>query len=173
MSRGKLNEAMENAKVTSKQLIDIASGMAKKCTQELDALIEEAKSNVNNLSNDAIRDYILRISLLSYTFSEIKEKSILTAQCSETIRKEEYAKNFTTVEGAVAVKENLATMNITDELLVEEIYDLVSSLLKTKLDESHRIVDALKTILTSRLSESKLMGTTSVGQPGEKTYLTE
>jgi hypothetical protein len=108
------------------------------------------------MNNDLLRDYILKLCLKSYSFSDIKEKAAFKAEIAETIRKEAYAKQFNSTEGTVAVRQNNAEIAISAEYLSEEIYQLISALLKTKADEIHRVVDALKTVLMSRLQEAKI-----------------
>ena len=154
--RGNLNQALTAVDLTYNSLVEIADQYVATKTAEIDEIIKEAKDNIQNMSNEYIRNLMLNLSLHSFSFSEIKEKSSLMSACSEIIRKEAYAKAFSTADGSVAAKENTATLNIADEILAETVYELISSLLKTKLDEIHRVVDVLKTILMSRLSEAKL-----------------
>ena len=156
MSKGNLNEALNNVNMTYKQLVEIANDIVEKCTKGNDELIKNTQERIESLTNDDIRIFMLKLAMASYTFSEIKEKSAFKAQCAEAIRKEAYATNFSKAEGAVALKESKATLDTSDDIIVESVYDLVASLLKTKLDEMHRVVDVLKTILMSRLSEAKL-----------------
>jgi hypothetical protein len=54
------------------------------------------------------------------------------------------------------VRENTATIQSGAEILAEEIYTLVANMLKTKLDEIHRVVNTLQTILMTRMQEAKL-----------------
>ena len=156
MSKGNLNEALNTANMTYKQLVEIANDIVEKCTKGNDELIKATQGRIEELTNDEIRIFMLKLAMASYTFSEIKEKSAFKAQCAEALRKEVYATNFNEASGSVAAKENAAIINTADEIVVENVYDLVASLLKTKLDEMHRVVDVLKTILMSRLSEAKL-----------------
>lgn len=166
-----LSKALDNVQVTYEQLVGVANDIIAKCVSSSDSIIKDINKNVENLSNDDVRNYMLKLSLLSYSFSDIKEKSALKAECAETLRKEAYAKNFNTQDGSVAVRENQAMINSSEEVLVELIYEMVASTLKTKLDEIHRVVDTLKTIITSRLSEAKLTQNISVGEINEKTYM--
>ena len=78
------------------------------------------------------------------------------SEIAEMVRKEKYAVEYNAASGAVAARDNEATLNSSDEKVIEMIYSLVASELKVKLDELHRIVDSLKTVLTSRLSEAKI-----------------
>lgn len=149
-------KALDNVDATYEELIDIANDIFKEIIGDLDTMIQSAYNDVESLTNDAIRDLILRLSLRSYSFSEIKEKSQLKATLAETLKKEAYARNFNSTEGTVAVRDNNAILSTSAEILAEEIYTLVASLFKTKLDEIHRIISALQTVLTTRLSEAKL-----------------
>ena len=162
--KGNLQLALDNTETVYAQLVVIANEIVNEHTRELNAIIQNAVDNVNNLTNDAIRQLIITLSLKSFSFSEIKEKSALKFECAETLRKEAYAVEYNKAEGAVAARENAATINISDEVLTEAIYSLVSSLLKTKLDEIHRVVDSLKTVLMSRMAEAKLSAGLEIGE---------
>ena len=107
-------------------------------------------------------DFELALSILAdiiqnSTFAEFeKEKAQFKAVLGEALRKEAYAKNFNAAEGTVAVRENLSIINTASEILAEEIYSLVANIFKIKLDETHRAVDALKSVLMSRMQEAKM-----------------
>ena len=148
--------ALDAVDMTYDELIVIANEILAEVIGDLDAIMESAYNDVEVLSNEAIRQLMLKLSLRSYSFSEIKEKSIFKATLGETLRKEAYARNFNSAEGTVAVRENTAILNTADEILAEEIYTLVSSLFKTKLDETHRVVSSLQSVLMSRMQEAKL-----------------
>ena len=151
-----VSAALDKVDMTYDELIVIANSILTEVTGDLDAMMESAYNDVELLSNEAIRQLMLKLSLRSYSFSEIKEKSIFKATLGETLRKEAYATNFNSAEGTVAVRENNAILNTSDEILAEEIYTLVSSLFKTKLDEIHRVVSSLQSVLMSRMQEAKL-----------------
>lgn len=151
-----IHNAMTNVDTTYSELIDIANDMLTELTGDIDALLQSAYENIDALSNDAIRDLLIRLSLRSYSFSPIKDKSAFKAALAESLRKEAYAKQFNLTEGTVANRENSAVLNTSAEVVVEKIYDLTADLFKTKLDEIHRVVDTLKTVLNSRLSEARL-----------------
>lgn len=150
-----LQKALDNTNMLYNEIVEIADDIVHRYTTELDKYIEFAK-NLETYSNESLRDLILKITLCSYTFSEIKEKSIIKMECAETLRKEAHAKIFNESEGTVTFRENKAIMESSNEIVVEAIYTLVASLLKTRLDEVHRIVDALKSVLMSRMQEAKL-----------------
>lgn len=167
-----LSKAMAEVDTTYEQLSPIVTDMVKKCTANIDSVVASV-SVAEVLTDDMLRDAMLKLSLASYSFSEIKEKAALKASCAESIRKAKYAEEYSKAEGAVAQRDNTAVLNSAESMLVDYIYDCVASTLKTKLDEAHRVVDTLKSIQMGRMAEAKLSQTTSVGQPGEKTFLFE
>lgn len=151
-----LNQAMDNVETTYSEVVDLATDILTEFTEDIDALMDKAYTNIENLSNDAIRELLLSLALRAYSLGAIKDKSAFKATLAETLRKEAYATQFNQTDGTVAVRENTAILNTSAEIVVEQVYDLTSSLFKTRLDEVHRVVDSLKTVLTSRLAEAKL-----------------
>lgn len=151
-----VQEALSNVDMVYSDLVEIANDMLAQATGDIAVVIEPVYENVEKLTNDDLKNIILKLAVRSFSFSEIKEKAAFKANIAETLRKEKYAANFGLAEGSVAAKENLATVQTSAEILAEEIYDLVADLFKVKLDEVHRVIDSLKTVLTSRLAEAKL-----------------
>ena len=151
-----VTKALENIDITYEDLIGFANEIFIATTSEIDAIIATAYDSIETMSNDMLRDYMMRLSLKSYSFSEIKEKSAFKATLAETIRKNTYAEMFNKSEGTVAVRENTAIISSGAEILAEEIHTLVSSMLKTKLDEIHRVVSTLQSVLMTRMQEAKL-----------------
>lgn len=152
----RVKKALDNIDMTYANLIDIGNDVYKEIVGEADYLINSAYDNIENLSNDSIRSLMLQLSIKSYALSEIKEKSAFKAALGKNLREEKYAENFSTSEGTIATRENAAILLTSSEILAEEIHALVASLFKSKLDEIHRVVAVLQTVLTTRLQEAKL-----------------
>ena len=150
-----LQEALDNVDMTYSQLADIANDIINPYVADIDATIKTV-TQIERLSNDDIRGFLVKLSTQAFQFAEIKEKSAIKAECAEALRKESYAVEFNQSEGSVANRESTATINTSGEILAETVHDLISNLFKTKLDEVHRIVDTLKTVLMSRMQEAKL-----------------
>jgi hypothetical protein len=150
-----LQKALDATESTYYELVAIANNIAKDYVSDVNALVADAYDNVDNLTNEALRGLITRISLKSFDLGDVKEKSGLKAECAEALRKEAYAIAFNGADGSVAAKDNSATLSTSSEILVGKIYEVVAALLKTKLDECHRVVAALTTVLTSRMAEAK------------------
>lgn len=152
-----VKDALEAVDMTYAELIDVVNNIKEEMSGEIDETIHSIGENLNDMSNDYIRNVLVRLSLLSYSFSETKERSAFKSELAVTLRKEAYAKEFKSAEGTVGVKESQALLNTSAEVLAETIHDLLASLFKTKLDEVHRTIDVLKTVLMSRLTEAKLV----------------
>lgn len=151
-----LTNAIDNVQIVYEDIIDIANESIKELTGDLDTYLDRVYNNVEHLSNDDIRDILLRLSLRAFSFSAIKDKAAFKATLAETLRKEAYATKFNTLEGTISSKDSQATLLISNEIVTEHLYNLTAALFKTKLSEIHSVIDTLKTVLTSRLSEAKL-----------------
>lgn len=153
-----LQKALDDVETTYGELIEIANEMTRAHFASIDDTIQKIDIQQQYaLSLDKLRELLLDLSIKSYTLSEIKDRSLLKQECAETIRKHKYATNFNLTDGTVAFKENSALINSSEEILVELVYDLVASMFKTKVDEVHRFIDTVKTILMTRMQEAKFM----------------
>lgn len=153
----KLEAALDKVETTYSELVQIANDILASIIGPTNALVEEVNAKINNLSIDQLRDFILRLQLKAFEVSEIKEKSALKANLAEALQKEAFAVTFNGLDGSAAAKEKLALVAISESIVAETLYNLIANLLKTKVDQLHRLVDALKSILMSRMSEVKFM----------------
>lgn len=156
MARPSLNEALANVEGTYAEVVEIANDMLSDIFDPINSLVSEIREAGAGISAEALRDYMVRLQLRSYEISDIKEKSALKAECAEALRKEKYARTFNAAEGTAGIRDNTAFLASSEEIIVEALYNLVASLLKTKLDEVHRLIDTLKSILMSKMQEAKL-----------------
>lgn len=152
-----LKTALDNVEETYKDLATYARNISAKYTADTDKLVKYLRENIETLSDKDIQSAILNIATTSYSFAEVKEYSMLKSVVAETLRKEAYASNFNSAEGSVAVRENTAILDSSGEIVADDVCQAVASILKTKSDELHRVVDALKTVLLARMSEAKRM----------------
>lgn len=151
----KLQDALNNVEMTYDQLRDIADNMVREYSANLDKLVAQV-SNIENLSNDALREIGLKIVLESYSFSEVVEKAGFKAKAAELLRKEKYSNIFNKEEGAIAARDNQTLVQISEEFVAEALYDLVANLFKNKRTEIRYIVDMFKVAITTRSSETRL-----------------
>jgi hypothetical protein len=153
----KLEQALSGVETTYGEIVGIANDFLRPTFQPIDELVNEINYRINALSVDQIREYLLMLQLKAYGIAEIKEKAALKAELAEILQKEHFAISFNGADGSAAVKDKLATIATSAEIVTEALYNLIASLLKTKLDAVHRLVDVLKSILMSRMQEAKFM----------------
>lgn len=151
-----LETALNNVELTYQDIVEIANDLVKNYTKDLDSIISNIENNIETLTNDEIRNLMLKLSIRAYSFGDVKERSAIKAECAEIIKDEAYAVSFNLAEGSIAAKDHACVLKTSKETVSECIYKLVANLFKIKLDETRRLIDTLKTILMSRLSEMKM-----------------
>lgn len=156
MAKPNLNEALDKVEMVYGDVVSIANDMLAPLFDPINKLVEEINGRINNFTVEEIRNYMMRLQLRAYEISETKEKSSLKAELAQAVRKEKYALTFNEAQGTAGTKDNTALLAASEEIIVESLYRLVASLLKTKLDALHRLVDALKSVLMSKMQEAKL-----------------
>jgi arsenate reductase-like glutaredoxin family protein len=170
-----LETCMNAIEVQYKDVKDIVNSMLNKYINPLDNIINNLTNNIYNLTIDEIRIYLLQLQTSAYTLSDIKEKTLSKANIAEVIQKNNYAEIFNSSEGTAAARDKKATIETSGEAITQVIYDLAGSLLKNKVDQIHRLVDVLKSILISRQQELKIENLKSDSEipPTEKIKLYE
>lgn len=156
MAKKGLNDALDAVEMTYAEIVDIANCMLNDLITPVSEIIEKLGDNINEASVDDIKMYMWQLQRKAYSLSEVKEKSILKANLAEALKDEKYASKFNEAEGSAAVKQNIALIESSEEIVVEALYELVANSLKTKVDQIHRSVDCLKSILVTRMQEAKL-----------------
>ena len=169
----KLEQALDNVETTYGELVGISNDFLRPIIEPINELVGNINQTINALSVDQLRDYILQLQLKAFEISDIKEKAALKAELAEVLHKEHFAISFNGIDGSAAVKDKLATVATSADIVAEALYNLIANLLKTKLDQLHRLVDALKSILMSRMQETKFLQNQSGRAVGDKTYLAE
>lgn len=161
--RESLEAALNNVELVYNDVKEIADDLIEEYTRDISNVIDYISNNIENLTNEDLRNLILKLSSKAFNFGDIKEKAGVKAEIAEMLKKERYAKEFNKAEGSVAVRENVSLLNISEEVITQAIYDLTAGLYKVKLDEIRRMIDSLKTVLMSRLSEAKLSANLNEG----------
>lgn len=151
-----LNQQMDAVQDIYSSLNSQAKEIVKEYTQELDRIINNVSKNINNLSNEDIRRYQLQLSLAAYDLGELKDKTNMASEIADVLQEETQATAWNTSEGNNEQRKNNAILASSKEKAVAKLYKLVASQIKTKLDEVHRIVATLQSILISRASDRKL-----------------
>jgi hypothetical protein len=154
-----LNKALEAVEITYGQIKEIADSMLAGPFDEPNRIVEFIQNNVESMSVEMLRDAILKLQLTVYSLSELRDRSGIKATCAEAIKKEAYATAYVSQEGTAGVKDSNTTLAISENIVAQCLYDLVASLVKTKVDMLLRLIDSLKSILMSRMQEAKISAT--------------
>lgn len=160
----KLETALSNVEMTYRELVEIANGITGSIFKPINDRVDAISANVNSMPIDVIRDSIMDLQIKAFSLAEIKEKSTLKAELADALQKEKFAVEFSGADGSAAVKDKVAQIATSSEIVAETLYRLIANLMKAKLDQLHRLVDCLKSILVSRMQETKFM---SVGTSAE------
>lgn len=136
-------------------LAPIVLEVAGKYSKEADKLIDKLV-NANSFTNEELREAILQLSIEAYMFSMSKDASILKQDCATTLLKESQAKLYNATQGTQVVRQNQSIVDSVDKQVVNMLYSAVANMMKTKLDEIHRLLNTLNSILISRNAEAKL-----------------
>ena len=155
-----LNKALESVEMTYNQIREIADNMLAGPFDEPNRIVGFIQANIESMSVEMLRDSILRLQLAVYSLSELRDRAGVKAACAEAIRKEAYATAYVVQEGTAGVKDSNTTLAISENIVAQCLYDLVASLVKTKVDQLQRMIDSLKTILMSRMQELKIANST-------------
>jgi len=151
-----LKEALDNVEMSYSQVAEVANSILEDILKPVDNLISVIGTDINSLSLDQLKDYLWKLQHKAYTLSEVKEKSILKAELAEMLQKEKSAKIYIEAEGTTNAKSSTALLESSQEIVVQALYENISNQLKTKVDQLHRMVDALKSIIMTRMQEAKL-----------------
>lgn len=160
----KLSSALSKVEISYGDIAEIADGMLRAKFAPINKLIDEINTNLNAMSIEFIRDYLLRLQLWAYSISELRDKSAAKAELAAALQKEAYAIKFNGADGSAAARDKFALAETSQEQVSEIIYNLVANLVKTKLDQCHRLVDCLKSALASRMQEFKFANVGSTAE---------
>lgn len=148
-------EAQDQLDNVYKQLRDVAKDVVRKYTKTLDGYVKKV-NEIETLTDGEIRVIMAKISYEAYSLAETREYSALKSEIATTLQKESFATEYMRADGTISDKSNIALLNTTKETAVDILYKNISKLMLVKLDEAHRVVNTLNSILISRSAEAKL-----------------
>lgn len=140
------------------QLKPLIEGVVEKNARSIETLVKKIKDNIDTLTKQELESYMLQLSIETYYFSKIKDMGILKQECALILMKEKQAEVFNKTTGTQVIRANQATIDTLDKQTVNIMYNAIANSLKSKLDEAHRLVNVLSSVLISRNAEAKLKG---------------
>jgi len=151
----KLEKAKQDVNEMYKYLAESVAATTKAITQPLDDIVAELSKGINLFSNVELWDFQVRLGIEAYRLGTIKEQGMLKEVCAEALYKEGLARAYTEGSGTQENKKQQSVLDTIDKQAVSMLYSSVSGLLKTKLDEAHRLVNILQGIQISRAADAK------------------
>ena len=168
-----IEDANKDVAALFKDLSPMVLEIVNKYSSELDKIFNKL-TNASVLTNSELREYMLALSAESYLFGMSKDASLLKQECAATLAKESQAMAYNGTSGTQTVRSNQALIDTADKQVVSLIYNAVANMMKTKLDECHRMINTLNSILISRNAEAKLANnTTSDNEASTRQILNE
>ena len=137
------------------QLSDAVKETVSEITKPIDDIVQELSKGINLFSNSELWDFQMRLGVEAYRLSNMKELSALKDACAEALYKEGLAKAYAEASGAAETKKQASVLATIEKQAVSMLYNSIASILKTKLDEAHRLVNIIQNIQISRAAEAK------------------
>lgn len=138
-----------------KNLYPIINEVVEKYAKESDQIIKKVGANPDTLSKEELRKYILKLSSEAYILNDVKERAGLRRELAEMLYKENVAKIVGSTSGTQKDKDSAAIIASTSEKMAELLHSRIESQLKTKILGINNVIENLKSVLISRISEDK------------------
>lgn len=145
------------------QLKPLAKEAVLKYSGPIDDIVKKM-SKLDSMSDEEIRQTMMKLSIECYFFGNYTAESALMSDCASVLYKEKNAREYSTATGTQVEKNSVATINSMDKQAVSSLYKMVKDLMGIKLDEAHRLINTLNSVLISRSAEKKLKGGIEVEQ---------
>ena len=137
------------------QLKPLAKEAVSKYSGPIDDIVKKM-SKLDYMSDEEIRQTMMKLSIECYFFGNYTAESALMSDCASVLYKEKNAREYSTASGTQAEKNSVATINSMDKQAVSSLYKMVKDLMGIKLDEAHRLINTLNSVLISRSAEKKI-----------------
>lgn len=150
-----LVKAKQDVEDLYNDLNEVIKNVISEYTSNLDDIFSELSKGINLYSNQQLWDFQVRLSIEAYCLGNIKEQGALKDLCADALYKESMARSYNSNVGAVEMRKQQSILDTLDKQAISMTYKSISSLLKTKCDEAHRMINVIQSIQISRASEAK------------------
>lgn len=150
-------DANNELKEVYANLSPIVNDIVTKHTKNIDSAIGKLnKNSAETMTNQELRNLILELQVEEFYFSTTKDLAVLKQECAVALEKTSQAEIYNSTEGTQTYRQNKAISATIDKDIVRILYNAVANTLKTKYEETHRMIGVLNSILISRSAEAKL-----------------
>lgn len=151
---------MSESYSNNKDAIELARKIETKYTKNLDQLIEDINNlianDIDNAPSDKLEYYCTCIpSHLYYLTTGLEEIGVKMEFLNQE-KKDKYNKIFIETIGTLQIKKATAELETANYAFAYIVYKQAYDCLKEKMDAASKLYDALKKVLTKRISERDL-----------------
>ena len=147
----------EKSKNEIRRIVSTYSSDLDNVMSEINRKIDPNKNlSTEDLSSEEIQNYCVYITGLLYYIASGYEDVGLRMDLISNKKKEVYNQALLISSGTQQDKKANAELAITDYSTIEVIYKRAHKLLRDKMDSADKMYNALKKVLTKRISESDL-----------------
>ena len=165
----RVDKLLEETGINVRYFNNACADVVKKYSEALDDLMKEIyvvciKSGDTSL--DKLENYYLELSNMVYFMNEKVEELGVYADMSESASKEVYSKSYISNSGTkdangkskstVAELQAQANLDAQYESVVASIYDHAYKIVKNKVSSAQDLMNALRKIISSRMTEMQL-----------------
>lgn len=153
-----INQRISEIEKVSTEYEKIITEVSKNATQEIDICVDKIKTFLKkkNYNNQELSELLLELpTVMYYANSELINMTI-RKDIAEQIKRNEYDNAFLQAVGTVADKTSTARNKTQESTLTESIYNKVCKNIQNKLEDSERLFDSLRKIMTYKLKEMEM-----------------
>lgn len=154
-------EAQQRVETGSEGLTQILDKLSEEYVKPMDDYVDKIKQcledGISTITLDELNKIMLRLSAYNYFLAGKIEKAGIKSSVAQAIRDEAYNKAFhSQITGTVAQKTAIALESVTEEEVVNIVYQRLYKAVKAKYDSTVRLIEGLRKIITSKIEEMKL-----------------
>ena len=146
----------------AEKLEEIVNDIVDKYTDKLDAYMKKIHTVLTEEADELTEQELCKIMIVinsySYFLGTKCELAGIKQDVSEMVYSEKYNHEFLVATGTINAKNATATLNTVDEDVIKIIYARVYKILKNKLDNTIRMSDGVKKIISLRVKAMELAG---------------
>lgn len=148
--------AHNEVKETAASLLPIAESVVGKHSQRIDEIMKRLRNErIETISDAEIRNLMTELQVEEYYLSKSKDSALLRQDCAIALEKTTQAEIYNSTEGTQNYRSNKAIADTIERDVVRILYSTICNMMKTKAEETHRMIGVLNSVLISRGSEFK------------------
>ena len=166
------------------EVIDLSSDVEKlvkeavdKCCLDLDNIVFDIRSaimeDITIVTNETLHKMIADLATMLYASVSQLENLGIKEDVSKKLKNDVFSRVKQETEGTVANKEAAATLASQSEDVVLTVYSRAYKQAKSKIDAGYEVLNVIKKILTTRISELELSNSRYIGTNIEEEKINE